>query len=106
MTPSDNIIPQKVTEWELRAIWNNAEFQRAFLKRCTERVMVTERLAPLSAEQIPGALSRVYDLFDNTAESPFLGTFHQYLNPDGSIGASGKLDPKMLVVGGVLMCDP
>jgi hypothetical protein len=106
MMPPKPIVPQKVSCWELRNIWNNPEFQASLQKRCTQRGMVREELAPPGAEQVPGAMSQVYDLFDNTSDSSFLGTFHQYRNPDGSIGASGKPDPKLLVVNGIPLCDP
>ncbi len=98
-------MPQKVTKWELRKIWNDPEFQAILLKRCTQRVMVSERLAPPDAKQRPGALSQVYDLMDHRA-GVLLGTFHRYRNPDGTIGASGKEDPIFLLVNGVEMCDP
>ena len=62
-----------------------------------------DELAPPEAEQIPGALSQVYDLYSS---DQFLGTFHRYLNPDGSIGASGKADPIWLFVDGAYHYDP
>ena len=104
MTPVP-VIPQKVTKRQLRGIWNDPEFQAALLKRCTERVMVTERPAPPDAEQAPGTLSQVYDLFDNNA-GELLGTFHRYRKPDGTLGASGKADPIFLLVNGVPTYDP
>ena len=105
MTPPEPIIPQEVTKWQLRAIWNDPAYQEPLRRRTTERVMVREELAPPEAEQVPGALSRIYDIWDNVANE-FLGTFHCYRNPDGGIGASGKEDPMWLLVNGVLMCDP
>ena len=98
-------MPEKVSKWRLREIWNDPQFQAKALRRCTERVMVTERLAPPEAQQENGALSQVYDLFDNAA-GELLGTFHRYRNPDGSVGASGKDDPIFLLVNGVEMVDP
>src|SRR5256885_16101943 len=89
MTPSDPIIPQKVSKWQLRATWNDPVFQSAMLKRCTQRVWVRDELAPPDAEQQPGAMSQIYDLFDHTA-GEFLGTFNRYRNEDGSIDARGK----------------
>jgi hypothetical protein len=74
------------------------------LKRTTQRVMVREELAPPDAEQLRGAMSQIYDLRDQSNE--YLGTFHRYKNPDGTIGASGKADPIWLLVNGVLHYDP
>lgn len=105
MTLSDPIIPQKVSKWQLRETWNNPDFQDAMRKRTTERVMRREELAPPEAGQVEGAMSQVYDLFDNPANE-YLGTFHRYKNPDGSIGASGKEDPMWLLIDGILHYDP
>jgi len=57
------------------------------------------------AGQQAGALSRVYDLMDNPNHT-LLGTFHEYRNLDGSLGAFGDPDPIFLMVNGVPMCDP
>jgi len=100
-------MPRKVSKVQLRAIWNDVAFQEAMVARCTERVIAAERLAPPEAQQMDGALSQVYDLFDNSeGKHQLLGTFHRYRNPDGSLGASGKPDPIYLLVDGVLLYDP
>ena len=105
--PPDPSIPRKVSKWQLREIWNDPAFQSAMLRRCTERVIVVEHLAPPEADQQPGALSQVFDFYDRSDQGVgYLGTFHRYLNRDGSIGASGKLDPIYLMVHGVAHCDP
>lgn len=52
-------------------------------------------------------MSHVYDFFDhNCYPSELLGTFHAYKRSDGSIGASGMLDPIFLLVDGVPHVDP
>jgi len=105
MPPSGPILPHKVDKWQLRQTWNDPQFQAALLARTTQRVMVREDLAPPDAGQLPGALSQVYDLFDNRT-SELLAPFHRYRNPDGSIGASGLPDPMFLLVDGVPTTDP
>jgi len=105
MMPSDPIISHKVSKRQLRETWNDPGFQAELLRRCTQRILVRDELAPDDAEQQDGALSQVYDLWDNDAQQ-YLGTFHRYLNPDGSIGASGKPDPIWLLVGDVYHYDP
>jgi hypothetical protein len=35
-----------------------------------------------------------------------LATVHFYKKPDGSIGASGKVDPQVLVIGNRILIDP
>ena len=44
-------------------------------------------------------LSQLVDVLD--ASGTRVAEFHQYLLPDGSIGASGRRDPKGVLVGGV-----
>ena len=51
-------------------------------------------------------MSHVYDFFNND-EHRLLGTFHCYRRPDGTIGASGMLDPiTLLGVDNVVLIDP
>ena len=98
-------IVQKVSKQELRDIWNDPGFQSILLQKTTERVDVYEALAPPDSGQVDGTLSCVYNLMDNTNRE-LLGTFHMYRRPDGSIGASGKVDPIFLLVDGVPTRDP
>ena len=42
----------------------------------------------------PGTLSQVLEYYD--ADGQMLVLVHQYLRPDGTIGASGKPDPKWM----------
>lgn len=96
---------RKVTKRELRDIWNDQTFQTALLSRTQQRVDVAEGLAPPEAGQEPGTMSHVYDYVNNDGHET-LGTFHVYKKPDGTIGASGMLDPIFLLVNGVPHVDP
>ncbi len=96
---------EKVTKQRLRDIWNDPVFQEQLLRRTTQRVDVSQNLAPTSAGQAPGTLSCIFDFMDNHAGA-LLGTFHAYMEPGGTIGASGKLDPSFLLVDGVRLVDP
>ena len=66
---------------------------------------VSEGLAPTEAGQEAGTMSHVYDFFNND-EHRLLGTFHCYKKPDGTIGASGMLDPIVLAHGDAVLVDP
>jgi hypothetical protein len=105
MTPPNPIIIQKVNKRHLRTVWNDPDFQASILRRSTQQVDVFEELAPPEAGQEEGALSYVYDLWDNVNRR-LLATLHCYKNRDGSIGASGLPDPMWLLVNDVLLCDP
>jgi len=56
--------------------------------------------APKKAHQRPGAKSEVL-LYINPDEGT-IAEVHQYTNPDGSLGASGKPDPKALRIAEIL----
>ena len=105
MNPQQQPIVRKVTKQELRDTWNDPEFQAAMLRRTQQRVDVSEGLAPPEAGQEPGTISHVYD-FVNNDDHRLLGTFHCYRRADGTIGASGMLDPILLVAGDVVLVDP
>lgn len=49
--------------------------------------------------QPPGTMSQLVDVLD--ASGTCVAEFHQYLLPDGSIGASGRRDPKGVLVAGI-----
>jgi len=106
MNPQQQPTVRKVTKQELRATWNDLEFQSSVLRRTEQRVDVSEGLAPPEAEQVPGTMSHVYDFYNND-EHKLLGTFHCYRKPDGAIGASGMLDPIILLASdGTVLIDP
>jgi hypothetical protein len=105
MNPQEQPIVRKVTKQELRATWNSPEFQASILRRTQQQVDVSEGLAPPEAGQVPGTMSHVYDFFNND-EHRLLGTFHCYRRPDGTIGASGMLDPILLATDEAVLIDP
>src|SRR5271165_6468362 len=96
---------EKVSKQRLRETWNDPDFQADLLRRTQQRVDVFEALAPAEANQAPGTISHVYD-FVNDDLNELLGTFHVYIEPGGTIGASGKYDPVFLLVDGVPHVDP
>jgi hypothetical protein len=109
MTDPDYIIPKKIGEWELRAMFNEPNFHADLLKRTKQSVETYCKPAPVDAGQKPGAMSHIYDWFEYNADTDttrLLATVHYYKNPDGSIGASGKIDPQLLVVGNTIFTDP
>lgn len=52
----------------------------------------TERPAPAHVHEPPGTLSHVVVYLDRAGHAHAIA--HEYLRPDGSIGASGQRDPK------------
>lgn len=63
-------------------------------------VLVDDRPAPAQADQAPGTRSQLISY--RTEEGFELARVHQYLRPDGSLGGSGRPDPKRVLFGGIL----
>lgn len=59
-----------------------------------------DRLAPNEAGQVIGTLTQMLSYRD--AEGNEVARVHRYLRPDGTIGGSGRPDPKRLLENGVL----
>ena len=53
--------------------------------------------APTAAGQRPGTVSQIVIYFDRAEP---IAEVHQYVRPDGSLGASGRPDPIRLVLNG------
>ena len=90
-------------------MFNDPTFQIDIKRRTAQTVETYCELAPPSAGQAEGAMSHIHDWYEyleNADTTRFLATVHFYKNHDGTIGASGKIDPQVLAVGDVLLVDP
>lgn len=96
--------PKKTTKRYLRGTFNDSAFRSSLLKRTTQSVLRYDELAPIDAVEPPGTMSQIHDYLD--ASGIKLAAVHRYKRSDGSIGASGLLDPHALLIDGVLFCDP
>lgn len=67
------------------------------------RVCIHDRPASPKSGQKPGTRSKLYKYFDGDVAVMYL---HCFVEPSGKLGASGKMDPKRLLVNGVYYyCD-
>ncbi len=90
-------IARRVTSAELRQIFNESRlYERA---NAGEYLQVIERRAPAPAEagQIHGTMSQMVWYVDDQLNRIVL--VHEYRRPDGTLGGSGRPDPKRLLVG-------
>ena len=90
-------------------MFNEPEINALLRKQTTHEVDRTDDLAPSSAGQVPGTMSRLrewYGYNDKLERAFFIGLFHYYKQPDGNLGGSGKEDPKMLIINGRMLTDP
>lgn len=85
---------------ELRQRFNDGQYwQRATAGELRQEVK-RSTLARPEAEQVQGTVSQIVHYYNAQGEK--VAVVHQYLQPDGTIGASGRPDPKMLLENGIL----
>jgi hypothetical protein len=97
--PSVTIIPLK----DLRQMFNELEpWELVSQGILREKVMSENPPKPgIAAKEPPGTVSQIIRYIDRkTGRSVAIA--HRYLHPDGSIGASGRPDPKRVVKDGVI----
>jgi hypothetical protein len=86
-----------VTPQELQHRFNTGNYwQRVQAGQLQSRI-VKSKPCHLPTEP-PGTLSQIVAYDDGSQR---IALVHQYLRPDGTLGASGKPDPKELIEGGV-----
>jgi hypothetical protein len=56
----------------------------------------SEHPAPAAAEEPAGTLSHILQYFDSAGL--LVAQAHEYLRPDGTVGGSGRPDPKWLFI--------
>lgn len=81
-------------------MFNNGKFFEQAQSGALVVVVMEDRVAPPTAGQPPGTRSQMISYRDKDGNE--VARVHQYLKPDQSIGASGKPDPKRLLVDGTL----
>lgn len=80
-----------VSPQRLRQRFNNGLYYERVTAGTLRARTRLSRLAPQSAGQAPGTVSQFVEYFDGRQK---VAQIHQYLRPDGTIGASGRPDPK------------
>lgn len=88
----------RITCRDLRDKFNNNEGgypERIAALRC---VCIHDGLANSKSGQPPGTRSQLHQYFDGVVPVMWL---HRFVLPSGKLGASGKVDPKRLLVDGV-----
>lgn len=86
---------------EIRQLFNDGGFwTRAERGELTQALVAESHPSPPRASLPPCTRSQILAYFDPGGVKVAL--VHQYLRPDGSLGASGRPDPKKLLLDGVL----
>jgi hypothetical protein len=93
----------RVTQHELRNKFNTNEGGYPARINSLPCVCIYDEPAHPKSRQTPGTRSKVYKYFDGLNAVMWL---HCFECPDGSLGGSGKMDPKRMLVAGVeYYCD-
>src|SRR3990172_6795997 len=94
----------RVSAVRIRQIFNSSQHASAIDKGEYTEIITSDRvLLPATArrKRLPrGTRSQYIRYFSSTGE--WLVGMHRYLLPSGKIGASGKADPKRVVMGDVI----
>jgi hypothetical protein len=92
---------QYVSAEELRKLFNENRYDQLVNPHAvlTEKLIREGKAAPDSGQQ-PGTRSQVIAYLDGNGKQ--VAIVHQYVRPDGTLGGSGRPDPKKLLHNGVL----
>lgn len=86
---------RRVTPAELRRLFNDGGYwNRAKSGKLTEKLYREGHPSPSKSGEPPCTRSQILAYFDENGRQ--VAIVHQYLRKDGSLGASGRPDPKKL----------
>ena len=89
----------RVSEWRLRRRFNRGRYyERVLSGQLTTRMKQTHPSRTAANEPFCTWTQEVFYIDSANQE---IARVHQYLRPDGTLGASGLPDPKMLVENGI-----
>ena len=92
---------QRITSAELRLIFNEDElWERAQSGEFEERVLWRRHPAPHKSGEPHCTQSQIVGYY--LRQGTRVALVHQYLRPNGTIGASGRPDPKAVLKDGVI----
>ena len=99
---TDNLIPvRRVTAQEMCEIFNREQYWERLQRGEFRAVLLEDRIpASIEADEPKDTRSQMISYRDKDDNE--MARVHQYLRPDGTIGASGKPDPKRLLFDGIL----
>lgn len=98
---STSFLKKRVTPQELRKLFNGGCFwERVCSGELHAQVETESHPSPLKSGQPLCTRSQMVAYFN--ANKQEVARVHQYKRPDGSIGASGRPDPKRVLVDGVI----
>ncbi len=85
---------------ELRAIFNDGRYAELVGHGELTEKLIREGKPSTAANEPPGTRSQVVAYLDRSGKQVCI--VHRYLRPDGSLGGSGRPDPKKILKDGVI----
>jgi hypothetical protein len=97
------LIPVRVSQDKLREFFRDGQYPARIQAREFRAVVYSETIIRppnrIASQEPPGTKSQMIEYLDSLGNR--IALVHRYLRPDGTLGASGKEDPKALVHNGV-----
>ena len=90
---------QPVDRDTLRGIFNSGRFYERVLDGELSQLVISSRPASPLSNQPRGTMSEEVEYY---SASDAVARVHQFVLPDGSLGASGRPDPKAVLSDGIL----
>lgn len=99
-SPSDREAVHWVAPNKIRALFNDSQYSEKIRRVLLQKIVLRKTLLqkPNQKGEPEGTYPEVILYKDQEADS--FAIVHQYVRPDGRIGASGKPDPKRLKIEG------
>jgi hypothetical protein len=99
----------RISEWDVRRLYNESEFKARFEKGEFQEVVDYEKIigedkAKTLRNTTAGTRSQYVLCIDKNGDTVL--EVHRYLNPDGTLGGSGKNDPKRITIKGITYGKP
>lgn len=98
MSGSENMIIRRTDRWEVRCWYQHSDIPNRIKSRQLDHFELRRYPAGKDHGQAPDAETVVLRWSDPATKKP-LAITHHYESPGGSIGASGLLDPMMVLIG-------
>jgi len=91
---------KRIPEHELQQMFNEGDYAGRLRRNELTAHLLKDGPAPLRDDLPPGSRSQMV-VYRDTQTRKVVAEVHQYMRPNGTLGASGKQDPKRIFVGNI-----
>jgi len=93
--------------YKLRELFNQSQYPELIQQNKLVKEIVRSRLlqeSTLLGKALPPGTKSEIIIYHDPANKELYAKIHQYVLPDGALGASGKPDPKAILLEGKMYC--